>query len=120
MGCETGHVNSCIETMQLTSSQFEIVMENSSVKTVLLDLDVNVFDPVGLFDTFDGNGDGVVNLSEFVFALMKLRGEPQKNDMIATWTAIRTLQEKMDHVQSLLLDNQEAMKANQMKLLKAM
>merc|ERR1712151_620690 len=94
-------------------------MKDSTVKLLLHDLDVDVFDPLGLFDTFDGNGDGYITLSEFVSTIMKLRGEPQKNDMIATWMAVQTLRDKMDQFQHIFLENQEVMKANQSKLLKA-
>merc|ERR1711870_230784 len=96
------------------------LMEDHRVKAVLHDLDVDVYDSIALFDTFDSNGDGLVNLSEFMHAIMKLRGEPQKNDMIATWTSIRTLQDKVDHFQAVLFDNQEMMKANLSQLLKVL
>merc|ERR1712232_1077967 len=117
---ENGHMNSSIDSLHLDFDQFLQLMDDHHVKTVLRDLDVDFYDAVSLFETFDSNGDGLVNLSEFMQAIMKLRGEPQKNDMIATWTSIRTLQDKVDHFQSVLFDNQEMMKANLSQLLKAL
>merc|ERR1712217_561206 len=121
---ENGHMNSSIDSLQLDFAQFLQLMEDHRVKAVLHDLDVDVYDAVGLFETFDSNGDGPVNLSEFMHAIMKLRGEPQKNDMIATWTSIRTLQDKVDHFQSVLFENQEVMremmKANLSQLMKVL
>merc|ERR1712226_866389 len=46
---ENGHMNSSIDSLHLDFVQFLHLMDDQRVKTVLHDLDVDVYDPVGLF-----------------------------------------------------------------------
>merc|ERR1711963_876698 len=78
------------------------VMEDPVIKVLLQDLDVDMYNPSGMFDTFDPDGNKCITTSEMVQALMKLRGAPQKNDLIASWVAIRALRDKMDELTSNL------------------
>lgn len=82
--------------VELTEDDFIEVMEDPMVKVLLQDLDVEMYNPPGMFDTFDPHGNKIVTLSEMVQVIMKLRGAPQKNDMIASWVAIRALHNKVD------------------------
>lgn len=90
------------EDFELEEDEFVQVMEDSQVKALLEDLDVMMFNPVGLFDTFDPDGDGRVTMQAMVLAILKLRGEPQKNDIIASVVALRSLHEKVDHMELAL------------------
>merc|ERR1719210_1649114 len=78
-------------------------MEDSVVITILGDLDVNMYNPTSMFDTFDPQGNGFITATELIQAVMKLRGEPQKNDFIAAWVALRSLHEKFDLLQESLM-----------------
>jgi len=98
------------ESLKVSEVEFFEILDDQVVQIILSDLDVNLLDPTGLFDTFDPNGDGVVTMKEMLHAIMRLRGEPQKNDLIASWVAMRALHERMDSLQAMLSSSQQAEK----------
>jgi len=87
----------------MSAYEFRSVMRDEAVKDILNDLDVGIRDPGGLFDTFDADGTGKVSIQELATGLMRIRGEPHKTDIIASWVAIRALHEKFDQLQYLIL-----------------
>jgi len=91
-----------LENMVIDEEEFFEIMEDPFVKRILEDLDVSMFNAAGMFDTFDPDGVGYISISGLVQAVMKLRGEPQKNDLIASVLALRALHAKVDHLQSSL------------------
>lgn len=93
-----------VETLQIDEEDFFEVMEDGMVKRLLEDLDVDMFNAADMFDTFDPNGQGYISVSSLVQAIMKLRGEPQKNDLIASWLSVRALHEKVDALQAAIDD----------------
>jgi len=98
--------------VEFAEEDFVTIMEDAVVKVLLADLDIELHNPANLFETFDFNGDGTINLVEIVKGLMKLRGEPQKNDVIAAWVALRSLHEKVDQLQLLHIDMSSRLVAN--------
>jgi len=80
--------------------EFVDIMEDDIVKELMVELDVSIFNPSGLFDTLDPEGTGFVTLPSMVQSIMKLRGEPQKNDIIASWVSLRALHSKFDTMQN--------------------
>jgi len=82
--------------VELDEEEFVEVMGDDVVAGLLADLDVAMFHPAAMFDTFDPDGNGNVSLFEMVQAILKLRGDPQKSDMIATWVSLKSLHEKID------------------------
>lgn len=100
-------VQPMLEEMQLLTldeDDFREVMEDMVIKMVLQDLDVEMYNPSGMFDTFDPDGNKSITTSEMIQAIMKLRGGPQKNDLIASWVAIKALHEKVDDLALALTD----------------
>jgi len=87
-----------VENLQLDEQEFFEVIENEVVMRILEDLDVKISNANSMYDTFDPDGNGFITVSSLVDAIMKLRGEPQKNDLIASWQALRALHEKVDHL----------------------
>eukprot|EP00415_Alexandrium_ostenfeldii_P003709 UN3709 len=69
----------------LTEAEFNEVMQDDEVSILLEDLDIILTNRVGLFDMFDVGNNGLVTVAEVVGTLLKVRGEPQKSDMIASW-----------------------------------
>jgi len=100
----------------LSEAQFVTVMQDSVVNVIFDDLDVVQFNRTGLFEMFDTNGSGSISVVELVETLVKLRGDPQKSDMVAAWVGLRALHEKFECFQMLLLENQKMMLNNQERL----
>jgi len=88
--------------LALNEESFRYIMDNAQVRDIMEDLDISTSNPAGMFDTFDPDGDGEVTLTEFVQAIMKLRGDPQKNDIISCFVAVRALQDKFDSLSLFL------------------
>jgi hypothetical protein len=83
--------------------EFAMVMEDEEVKQLLQDMDIDMTNPTGAFDTFDADGAGTVTVQEMCQAIIKLRGEPEKKDLIAGWVAIKSLHDKVDHFTNLVI-----------------
>jgi len=93
-----------IEELELNEELFLQVLEDDVVKLLMQDLDVDIFNPTDLFGTFDPDESGTVTVPEMVQAVMKLRGEPVKNDVIATVVSIKSLHEKFDGLKSMVME----------------
>lgn len=96
--------NRALDELTLSEDDFMEVMDDPHVQSVLVDLDCCIPDPSAVFDTFDPDDSGEVSAVELVQAVLKLRGEPAKNDMVAAWVALRQLHEKLDSVQMMLVE----------------
>lgn len=90
-----------ISKIAIEQDEFVDIMEDAAVRELMDELDIGIFNPAGLFDTLDPEGNGMVTLPSMVQSIMKLRGEPQKNDIIASWVSLRALHNKFD---GLLVD----------------
>merc|ERR1712050_829617 len=85
----------------LSPEQVEQVFADEEISGLLEELNVHIeYDP-SLFDLFDSCNAGVVNLSELLSMLLKLRGQPQKIDMVAPFTSLRTLHEELREIRDI-------------------
>jgi hypothetical protein len=84
--------------ISLNEQEFFWVAEDSDVRNILLELDVELEGAAfeTLFETMDTTGNGCVSLSEMIDCFMRLRGGPMKVDMIAPWVAIRSLKRDVE------------------------
>merc|ERR1712113_810759 len=82
-------------------------MEDEEVIQILMDLDagdsLERADLKQLFDVFDVVRDGSVTVLELMDTLLKLRGSPQKRDMVASWVALQHLMNLFKDFQSSTL-----------------
>jgi len=93
---------SCTRQVEMNEDTFVMIMEDPAVKQLLSDLDIDMFNPAGMFFTFDGEGNGSLSLQELAKGIMKLRGDLQKCDLIASWVASRSLHDKFDALKEQL------------------
>uniref|UniRef100_A0A7S2Q4F5 Ion transport domain-containing protein n=1 Tax=Zooxanthella nutricula TaxID=1333877 RepID=A0A7S2Q4F5_9DINO len=92
-----------VATMEVTEKEFVGIMGDPEVQQLLQDLDIDSFNPAGWYDTFDPEGKGSMTLLSLLQSVMRLRGQPQKNDAIAAFLSLRALHAKVDDVQHSML-----------------
>jgi len=98
------NIDGRLNGLELTRSQFTKVMADASVMRLLAELDVQNAHPDTLLDTFDPDRDGLISLNDFATAVLNLRGEPQKHDIIAAQASLRLLHNKVEQLQALVVD----------------
>merc|ERR1719282_161626 len=113
---EWDSVSENVDNITLTETTFVKAMHDPIVNDLFNDLDVNTFNRASLFDMFDLDGNGMISMSELVDTLMKLRGEPQKCDMIASYMMLRSMRQNLEEFQMVLLENQKRLMGNQKEL----
>merc|ERR1712079_310349 len=96
------HRVSCVEdsaagmTTSFDQDEFRLILQDEEIKELLHELDIEVFDQRGLFDILDANGSGQITLPQFINGVLNVRGDPRKNDVIACWSSILSLHQKLD------------------------
>merc|ERR1712083_519570 len=98
-----GDVPTSMEEMSLTEEEFNKFIDDERVNACLDDLEVSTGNRVGLFEIFDVDNSGGVSMAELLGMIAKVRGEPQKSDMIASWLLMRALHDKFDNFESVFL-----------------
>mmetsp|Transcript_62789 Transcript_62789/g.132602 ORF Transcript_62789/g.132602 Transcript_62789/m.132602 type:complete len:927 (-) Transcript_62789:118-2898(-) len=87
-----------VAQIQLDEPFFLAMMDNEDIKTIMADLDIEMINYESLFSTADINGAGHITLEELVAALLIVRGEAQKSDLMASWLSARGLHQKFDQL----------------------
>merc|ERR1712187_781039 len=105
--------NKKLDDQILSEQVFGQVIQDPVIAKAMEDLDVGLGTELNghgvavLFDIFDTDEDGLVSLAEFLDTLMRMRGEPQKSDVIAAWVALRSLSGKMERFEEASLAGQQ-------------
>merc|ERR1712110_417957 len=94
-------------------------IRDDHVHMLLDDLNIGQDNRSQLFELFDAEASGEVSVSDIVAVLLKVRGDVQKSDLIASREALRRLHEKFSEFSNSLLTNQAEMMANQARLMEA-
>lgn len=81
--------------MSISKDQFDTVIKDELVQTILEDLDVPEDDRSGLFEVLDADGGGSLTLEELISGIMHLRGDPRRSDVIHVSLVMRSLQEDL-------------------------
>jgi len=102
---EPSHLN-----MRVTRPSFEAALESESVIELFEQLDVSLTSRDNLFDILDADGNGYLAMSELADGIMRLRGPPDKGDVVSTVLMVRTLQKYVMRFEEAVLHNQQIMK----------
>mmetsp|Transcript_108764 Transcript_108764/g.232422 ORF Transcript_108764/g.232422 Transcript_108764/m.232422 type:complete len:635 (+) Transcript_108764:63-1967(+) len=89
---------------EIERQDFAAILRDDVVIALLEDLDVSMDTRQEslLFDVFDVDHNGSVSVSEFLDTLMRMRGEPTKCDMVASWVSLRKLSNKVRDIQDVM------------------
>jgi len=91
-------------SIEISRDTFALVLQDSKVQKLMDDLDIAA-DRANLFDVLDADGSGSIDIKEFIEGLLKVRGEPQRSDVLAgvlgiraTLSALEGIQHKMEEL----------------------
>jgi len=76
--------------IMITKELFHKVILDPDVQTLMDGMDIPP-DRANLFDVFDSDFDGVLELQDLIQGILQIRGELRKSDMVASLLAVRTL-----------------------------
>jgi len=92
--------------LTLSETEFTQVLQNSKIRNILDDLDIELEARPGIFEAFGADADGHLGVSELVSGLMRLRGDLQKSDIVSAQMSLQTIGEKLNVFQATNLHNQ--------------
>lgn len=96
--------------MQITREMFDRSIKLPHVLELIDDLEIQIADRTELFDVLDADGSGVIDISEMISGLMKMRsGGADKSDMVAAVLGIRAIQTSVRDYSEEVLMNQRLM-----------
>jgi len=84
--------------LQIKKSTFLLVLQQKGTQKLLDDLDVPS-ERARLFDVFDADGNGTLCARELIQGLLRVRGEPQRSDVLASILGVRALLEMVRELQ---------------------
>merc|ERR1712137_47759 len=82
----------------IQKNTFLLVLQQKGTQKLLDDLDVPS-ERARLFDVFDVDGNGRLGVRELLQGLLKVRGEPQRSDVLAGNLGVRALHEMIRKLQ---------------------
>ena len=102
-----------MDKIAITKELFLLIIQDRAVQKLMDDLDLPP-DRANLFEIIDGDGSGTLQITELLQGLLKIRGEINKSDAVATLLATRSVQqmitelkeeshEKLDSLRSEIL-----------------
>lgn len=109
-----------VDDCHLTESVFYKVLQDAVVNSLFEDLDVKIDHRLNTFQFFDISNDGRVSLVELIQTLMKMRGEPHKSDLVASWALLEDFRSQFFEFQKTSLANQKEMFGRQRDIIKTM
>eukprot|EP00930_Biecheleria_cincta_P088496 TRINITY_DN7773_c0_g1_i1.p1 TRINITY_DN7773_c0_g1~~TRINITY_DN7773_c0_g1_i1.p1 ORF type:complete len:1008 (+),score=189.64 TRINITY_DN7773_c0_g1_i1:39-3062(+) len=95
--------------LNLDETEFNFLLRHGSIRRILEELDIVVEPRSGVFDAFNTNSDGFVSMSEMVSGLLRLRGDLQKTDMVASQITLASIQRRVSEIQASALQSQAKM-----------
>ena len=85
------------ENIEISKELFLLVVQDRGAQKLMDELDLPV-NRAQLFDVIDADGSGSLHIQELVQGLLKIRGEVNKGDAIASLLAARAAQQKIEEL----------------------
>lgn len=97
----------------ITRDAFNQVINSPEAQHILDDLEVHIADRTELFDLLDADGNRVLDLSELIQGILKLRsGGADKSDIVGTILGIRSLQKQLSSFIEIALEQQSSIRGD--------
>lgn len=87
-----------LTTTEVSKTQFVRIMEDPNVVDTLAQLDIVLIRPAEVFEIFDKDENGLVEVQHMVATLLQMRGDVQKTDMIAARLMLDKLQKQVSYL----------------------
>eukprot|EP00928_Gymnodinium_smaydae_P038176 TRINITY_DN26384_c0_g1_i1.p1 TRINITY_DN26384_c0_g1~~TRINITY_DN26384_c0_g1_i1.p1 ORF type:complete len:788 (+),score=156.51 TRINITY_DN26384_c0_g1_i1:38-2365(+) len=84
---------------------FDLLIEDPIVRSYLDDMEVAKFNRGDLFDILDADGNGVLDMTEVIDGIMKMRGVPDKSDVVATLLAVKSVHKNLRCLERVVHSN---------------
>lgn len=88
-------------SIQISRETFMLCLQHPIVQRILDDLDLPP-ERAHLFDQLDADSSGHLLPTELVNGLLKVRGETRRGDVVATLLAVRSLQNEVKQIRTML------------------
>lgn len=85
-------------SMDITPALFDKLRRHQKFRDILCDLDISDEDQLDLFDTLDVDGNGSIDLEEFVGGISKLRGDARRSDIVSVSLIVKSMRDDLGHV----------------------
>eukprot|EP00930_Biecheleria_cincta_P088497 TRINITY_DN7773_c0_g2_i1.p1 TRINITY_DN7773_c0_g2~~TRINITY_DN7773_c0_g2_i1.p1 ORF type:complete len:1004 (+),score=216.96 TRINITY_DN7773_c0_g2_i1:88-3099(+) len=115
LNARQGEANDIDETLgssselKVNEAEFNYLLRHNSIKKLLEELDIVVEPRSGVFDAFNTDSEGFVVMSDMMSGLLRLRGELQKTDMVASQNTLANIQRRVSEIQASSLQAQAKM-----------
>lgn len=104
------------ENIEITKELFLLVIQDRDVQLLMDDLDLPP-DRANLFEIIDADSSGTLHIAELVHGLLKIRGEVNKSDTIATLLATKAVQNMLTETKFQVLNNLDELKTELLGLI---
>eukprot|EP00435_Cladocopium_sp_Y103_P063659 s40_g25.t1 len=104
------------ENIEITKELFLLVIQDRDVQLLMDDLDLPP-DRANLFEIIDADSSGTLHIAELVHGLLKIRGEVNKSDTIATLLATKAVQNMLTETKFQVLNNLDDLKTELLGLI---
>lgn len=103
------------DNITITKELFLLVIQDQEVQRLMDDLDMPV-DRANMFEIIDADGSGNLQITELVQGLLKIRGEVNKGDTVASLLATKAVQRMIMELRQSFVEQLESVKGEVLDL----
>ncbi|CAK9100045.1 unnamed protein product [Durusdinium trenchii] len=103
------------DKIAITKELFLLVVQDPSVQALMDELDLPP-DRANLFEIIDADGSGTLQITELLHGLLKIRGEINKSDAVASLLATRAVQNQVQEFEEKVAEDLEQIRAQMTQL----